>query len=114
MLDSRFVIPKSNAIKSLIHSSFTHTFNILLNKLSLVNYVACTTDLWTARNRQGYLGVTCSWIDDDYNLNENLLVLSHLPSPHTAASIHKKLENVFIEWKLNEKVTSITCDNGRT
>ena len=24
----------------------------------------------------------------------------------------QKIGNVFIEWKLNEKVTSITCDNG--
>ena len=86
MLDPCFVVPKSTTIKSLLHSSFVHTSNILLNQLSLANYVACMTDLWTARNRQGYLGVACSWIDDDYNLHENLLALSHLPSPHTAVS----------------------------
>jgi hypothetical protein len=113
LLDSRFVIPQSKAVKTLIHSSYTHSFNLLVEQVSKAKYVSCTTDLWTAKNRQGYLGVTCTWIDNDFNFHEILLTLSHLPSPHTAIAISQKLIDIFKLWKLDKKVISITTDNGK-
>jgi hypothetical protein len=32
-----------------------------------------TMDLWTANNQSGYLGVTCSFIDDSFQLCEATL-----------------------------------------
>lgn len=32
--------------------------------------VSLTTDMWTDRNRQGYLGVTCSFLDKNFTIHE--------------------------------------------
>ncbi|CAJ0765804.1 20846_t:CDS:2, partial [Entrophospora sp. SA101] len=112
LLDSSFIVPKSNTIKSLIHTAYTKSFNYLVEQLSSIEYVGLTCDLWTARSRLGYLGVTCSYIDEGFDLHENLLTLMYLPSTHTSPLIAQALNDIIISWRIDKKVMSITTDNG--
>lgn len=112
LLDSSFVVPISNTIKSLVHTAYTKSFNYLVERLSSVEYVGLTCDLWTARSRLGYLGVTCSYIDEGFDLHENSLTLMYLPSPHTSPSIAQALNDIIFNWKIDKKVMSVTTNNG--
>lgn len=83
--------------------------------MALVKFIVCSAQpisLWTGRNRQGYLGVTCSWIDPEFKIHEILLSLSYVRYPHTAEVIQEKLEKIMSDWGLTEKVHSVTTDNG--
>jgi transposase-like protein len=68
--------------------------------------------MWTARNGQGYIGVTCSYIDSNFTLHEVTLTVNHIRYPHTAQHIAESLEETLEEWKLREKVFVITTDNA--
>ena len=74
--------------------------------------VSLTLDLWTAKNRQGYLEITCSFLDDTFNLREFTLDIAYIRYPHTANHIIETLEQVLDEWEIRELVFTITTDNG--
>ena len=53
--------------------------------------VHLTTDLWTAKSRHGYLGITMTWLTSDFEFKEALLICNHLPHPHTDEVISNEL-----------------------
>ncbi|CAG8826124.1 20764_t:CDS:1, partial [Gigaspora rosea] len=74
--------------------------------------VSLTTDLWTARNKTGYIGVTAHWINDQFELNEILLCLEKIPYPHTGRIIREFLVRIVSEFNLLTKVLCIVTNNG--
>ena len=40
--------------------------------------VSLTADLWTGRNRKGFFGITCSYIDPDFVLKEITLAIEYI------------------------------------
>jgi hypothetical protein len=71
-----------------------------------------TTDLWTSRNRQGFIGVTCSFLDKNFIIYEIILTVDYIRYPHTAQNISETLLTILNEWNLKEKVHMIVTDNG--
>jgi len=55
---------------------YNQTKEVLANKMEK-EVITCslTIDLWTARNRSGYLGDTCSFIDESFRLCETTLAI---------------------------------------
>ena len=49
--------------------------------------VSLTTDFWTSRAQEGYMGVTCTWILKNFEIKEALLSLEYVAYPHTAEII---------------------------
>ncbi|GBB94077.1 hypothetical protein RclHR1_02290003 [Rhizophagus clarus] len=74
--------------------------------------VSLTMDLWTAHNRQSYLGVTCSYINQSFKLCEFTLDIAYVRYPHTSAHIKDTLVNILNKWNIHEKVYIITTDNA--
>ena len=68
--------------------------------------------MWTARSRQGYIGITCSYIDFKFTFHEITLTVNYVRYPHTAEHITESLEKTLEDWKLREKVFVITTDNA--
>ena len=71
-----------------------------------------TTDLWTAKSRHGYLGVTVTWLSSDFKFREALLSCDHLPYPHTGEVICEELFRLICKWRLETSVFTIVTDNG--
>ncbi|EXX55855.1 hypothetical protein RirG_221490 [Rhizophagus irregularis DAOM 197198w] len=71
-----------------------------------------TTDLWTAKSRYGYLGVTATWLTSDFEFREALLSCDHLPYPHTGEVISEELFRIIGVWRLKTMVFTIATDNG--
>ena len=68
--------------------------------------------MWTARNRQGFLGVTCSFLDKNFIIHEVTLTVEYVRYPHTRENISDTLFVILDEWGLREKVHVIVTDNG--
>ncbi|CAG8846586.1 9096_t:CDS:1, partial [Gigaspora margarita] len=49
--------------------------------------ISLTCDLWTGKNRQGFLGITCSYLDHNFRFHEITLSIEHTCHPHTAENI---------------------------
>ncbi|CAG8458233.1 6337_t:CDS:2 [Gigaspora margarita] len=55
------------------------------------NMAACvhlTTDLWTAKSKYSYIGVTGTWLTEDFEFKEVLLTCSNLPPPYSGEIIN--------------------------
>lgn len=68
--------------------------------------------MWTARNRQGFLGVTCSFLDKNFIIHEIILTVEYVRYPHTSQHIADTLSAILDEWNLKDKVYIIVTDNG--
>jgi hypothetical protein len=112
-LDPAFSIPDVKFLKQLIHKSYNHTLPLIIkhieeNALS----VSLTTDMWTGRNRLGFLGVTCSYIDENFKIHEQVLAVDYIRYPHTANHISDTLLTILDEWGIRDLTHIITTDNG--
>src|ERR1043165_6668509 len=112
-LNPSFNIPYENIIQMLLETAYQYTEQKLKNLLEIdAISVSLTTDFWTSRSQEGYIGVTCSWISTNFKPKESLLTLEYVPFPHTAEKVCESLTNVIKSWNLKYKVTSVTTDNG--
>ena len=106
-------MPDEKGIKKVIAESYNFTLPKLIEKIRVkAKSVSLITDMWTARNGQGYIGITCSYINSNFILNEITLTVNHIRYPHTAQHIAESLEETLEEWKLRDKVFIITTDNA--
>ncbi|XP_025757020.1 uncharacterized protein LOC109203673 isoform X1 [Oreochromis niloticus] len=97
---------------SKIQDAVKNMKSIIIKKLSTVNYVATTTDCWSAR-QHSYLGVTCHWIDDiSLERHSAALACRPLKGSHTFDVLAAALEEIHSEYHIREKVTRTTTDSG--
>jgi hypothetical protein len=113
ILDPAFTMPCEETIKKIVYDAYNHSFPQLKEMLSTqATSVSLTTDLWTARNRQGFLGITCSYVDQSFKLREFTLDIAYVRYPHTSEHLRNTLENILNEWDIHNKVYMITTDNA--
>lgn len=112
-LDPAFTVPCEETVKKIIYEAYDYSFPQFKEMLlTQATSISLTMDLWTSRNRQGYLGVTCSYVDQSFKLCEFILDITYVRYPHTSAHLKDTLENILQEWCIREKVYSITTDNA--
>jgi len=112
-LDSGFIMPDEKGIKKVIADTYNSIMPALIEKIRVKSKsVSLTTDMWTSRSGQGYIGITCSYIDSKFTLHEITLTVNYVRYPHTAEHITESLEEILEDWKLREKVFVITTDNA--
>jgi Protein of unknown function (DUF 659) len=112
-LDPGFTIPNVKFIKNIIHRTYNNTFPLIQEFLKVNSISVClTTDMWTAKNRQGFLGVTCSFLDRSFKIQEIVLTIEYVRYPHTAENISDTLFALLDEWELRDKVHMIVTDSG--
>jgi len=62
-----FKIPCEKTAKGLIYEAYEWSHDqlssLLLNSVTAIHL---TTDLWTAKSRHGYLGITATWLSSDF------------------------------------------------
>jgi len=112
-LDPYYQLPSKKTIQQLLAESYNQIKTILVKKFN-EEIISCslTTDLWTARSKNGYIGVTCSFIDNDFKLCEAILAIQYIPYPHTGYNICNVLTEIISDWNLTRKVFTLTTDNG--
>jgi hypothetical protein len=106
-------MPCPETVKKIIYEAYNYSLPQLKEiLLTQATSISLTMDLWTARNRQGYLGVTCSYLNKSFKLCEFTLDIAYIRYPHTANHIRETLENILSDWDIREKIFTITTDNA--
>jgi len=114
-LELAFILPCSETVKDIIHvyAAFNFSFSNLQQIIkSQAKSVSLTLDLWTSRSRQGYLGITYSFLNNTFDLYEFTLDIAYIRYPHTSNHILETLEDVLAKWKIRDMVFTITTDSG--
>jgi hypothetical protein len=111
--DPNYQFPSDKTIQQLLAEAYNQIKTVLTKKFN-EDIISCsiTTDLWTARSRSGYIGITCSFIDSNFNICEAILAVQYVPYPHTGDNICIVLRNIISNWNLTGKVFTMTTDNG--
>jgi hypothetical protein len=112
-LDPAFSMPCEETVKNIIYSAYNYSFPQLKQLIQIqATSISLTMDLWTARNRQGYLGVTCSYFDQSFQLKEFALDVAYVRYPHTAENILNTLEEILMDWEIRNLIFNVTTDNA--
>jgi hypothetical protein len=63
-------------------------------------------DAWTSATMQGYLGITCHFLDSGWNIQSELMSFRDLDGPHTSENIAKVLLAEITKMIPAEKVSA--------
>ena len=74
--------------------------------------ISLTLDVWTSPNRFSVLGITCHWIDGNWQLRELVLDASELKGPHSGANMAQHVLEILNEFNISEKIFCVTGDNA--
>ncbi|GKA00176.1 zinc finger BED domain-containing protein RICESLEEPER 2-like protein [Tanacetum coccineum] len=83
--------------------------------LQINTNVNLTTDVWTPPHGVpgSYICVTAHWIEPGtWQMMKRVIAFEDFPVPHTGSALAKTLINVFVKFKLENKIMSITLDNA--
>jgi KRAB domain-containing zinc finger protein len=84
----------------------------LKTSLSGIEFIATTTDCWTAY-RRGFLGVTAHWIDPQTMKRCcAALACKQLKGSHSFSALASALNEIHTEFNIRDKITRTTTDNG--
>ncbi|CAB5180856.1 hypothetical protein RhiirA5_421574 [Rhizophagus irregularis] len=73
-----FELLTDKVLENLLNNMFKAGQTQLKDIFEKVEKISLTTDFWTSRGQQKYIGVTAYWISNDFNLNILFIILIHL------------------------------------
>ena len=77
------------------------------------NKIALTTDAWTSVATEAYLGITCHFISDDWELTSFCLTTMPLEERHTGPNIAAWIEQAVEKFEIpTSKIVAVVHDNG--
>ena len=86
---------------------------LLMEELNGINDCCLTTDMWTSRATEGYITVTCHYIDKkNMELKSAVLNTRHVDVAHTSENLASCLREVSDEWKITSKVHCVISDSA--
>lgn len=112
IVDPEFIVPGERKIRMMIARSYGYNKNKLVQFLKSAQYISLTTDLWSSRSKHGYLGLTATWINKNFEIMDILLEISYFPAPHTAERIASIIRSIIQKWEIEDHIITITTDNG--
>nr|CAH7739618.1 unnamed protein product [Callosobruchus chinensis] len=83
----------------------------LQQKLSAVDHVSVTTDLWTSDSTNHYITVTIHFIDNA-QLHASALQTSDVQGSQTGSHLASELMDIFNQWHIAQKIATVVSDNG--
>ncbi|RVE69420.1 hypothetical protein OJAV_G00077910 [Oryzias javanicus] len=95
-----------------VDQSFSRMREELMSKLSSVQYVCTTADIWTANNRS-FFGMTCHWIDaESLERKSAALGFTRLQGRIAYDIIAGRIHDIHVTYNLESKVQTTVTDNG--
>uniref|UniRef100_A0ACD5YHT9 Uncharacterized protein n=1 Tax=Avena sativa TaxID=4498 RepID=A0ACD5YHT9_AVESA len=85
---------------------------LLKKSLRDVEHISLTCDLWTSNQTLSYMALVAHYIDADWVMQCRVLNFVELDPPHSGVIIAQAVMECLAEWKIEDKVISLTMDNA--
>lgn len=109
----KYTIPSRTYFTNMMEQKYSEITDKLQNVLKETDCVALTTDIWTSVATEAYLGVTCHFLGDDWEIKALSLTTMPLDERHTATNIADWLEETATKFHIPfKKVKAVVHDNG--
>lgn len=83
------------------------------NDLNAVQSVACASDCWSSSAHRSYVTITAHALNDDWSPLSYTLATQEMEDRCTALNVAEKLENIFSDWEIKDKVTTVVTNNDK-
>ncbi|XP_030765200.1 zinc finger BED domain-containing protein 1-like [Sitophilus oryzae] len=111
-LNPLYTLPSRKMLTSkLIPELYQTEIHKLKSKLSAVDHVGVTTDLWTSDTINHYITITIHFIENA-ELHTSALQTSEVQGSQTGSHIASELMEIFNKWEISRKVVTVVSDNG--
>ena len=112
--DPRFELPhRTHFSMKVIPEMYVSICHTIEGQLGKIEHYTITTDMWTASHQHhSYISLTVHFVDD-FTLNSLCLKTLEVPQDRTAKSLKSVLLSMFQDWKIRDKVSGGTTDNGQ-
>ncbi len=113
-LEPRYLVPhRKTFTERVLPDHFVKLKDTVTSVVNNVSSFAITTDCWTSRANEAYMGVTIHTITDDWELAHFTLQNRPLPDQHTAENLAEALLAVLQDWNLDPAhFTCAVVDNA--
>ena len=71
-----------------------------------------TCDVWTSKNQLSFFGFTVHYIDDDWQMKEELLAFKYLQGDHDGKSLSIAFIEVLEDFAIADRLLAVTADNA--
>jgi hAT family C-terminal dimerisation region len=71
-----------------------------------------TCDVWTSKNQLSFFGFTIHYIDDDWQMKEELLAFKFLEGEHDGKSLSVAFIDVLEDFGIADRLLGVTADNA--
>ena len=107
-------VPERTKMRKEINQLWEEVREALMKAIKVARKVSITTDIWTSKNMvASYLGITIHFFNPDTRTRAaHTIACREFPNPHTGEMIAEKILDICKEFKINDKVDYILCDNG--
>src|SRR6266498_4855564 len=110
--DPAFIFPSNKSIKKDLAIAYQKGVLALKELISVTCETASiTTDLWTVRSNDGYIGVTLHWLFSDFEIYDVILAVEKMEYPHTSERIKEYLNKKIEEFELTGKIVCAITNN---
>ncbi|XP_037118152.1 E3 SUMO-protein ligase ZBED1-like [Syngnathus acus] len=111
-LNPKYSIPSITYFISLMEKRHQEMAEKLRSVLHDTEFVALTTDVWTSVTAEAFLGVTCHFLGEDWEMKSLYLTTTRLEERHSAADIADWLEETAAKFNIPlRKVRAVVHDN---
>ncbi|XP_076849046.1 E3 SUMO-protein ligase ZBED1-like isoform X2 [Brachyhypopomus gauderio] len=109
-----YILPSRRHFTDLMEKKYVATFERVKTKLkNVTSKITLTTDAWTSIATEAYLGVTCHFVNQDWELTSYSLTTMPLEERHTAENIAGWVEKTAEKFGFSlSDVLAIVHDNA--
>lgn len=113
-LDPRYQIVSRKTLTYNILPRCLHNAMLNLRKvLEETSFICLTMDGWTSCSNQGYIGVTCHFINS-MSMTMTSAALDTIPvlTDEKSETLKQIMQDLLVEWKIESKICCIVTDNA--
>ncbi|KAF7825776.1 zinc finger BED domain-containing protein RICESLEEPER 2-like [Senna tora] len=103
-----------HAAKRFVMADYLNERDFVLNELGEApGKISLTSDYWrTEHTHDEYMCITAHWIDKDWKKQKRIIYFKAIELPFSGNSLADEVAMCLSEWKIDEKVCSITLDSS--
>ncbi|KAM3838253.1 E3 SUMO-protein ligase ZBED1-like [Diretmus argenteus] len=109
----KYELPSRTYFTTKMEKKYEEVKGKLNKKLKTTDSMALTTDIWTSVATEAYLGVTCHFVGEDWEMESHSLTTMPLEERHTGPNIAEWIEEIIAKFDIPpEKIKAVVHDNG--
>lgn len=112
-LNQNFKLPFRNELRNSVINKFdflqTKVKSLLANNDSKISL---TIDSWTSIANRSYCGITCHFIDTNWNLTSFVLDFKAMSGQHSGQDIAQMVYDTLKDYRVENRIQGITTDNA--